>query len=368
MGNVRVSFARNSAGALQLKNNNDYYPFGMNHLKTGNSYFGAGSYVKYKFGGKELQETGMYDFGARIYMADVGRWFATDPMAEANPGLSVYRYGFNNPIMFTDPNGMLEQAQIDHMWNNSGTGVTSWSFNTDGSPKMNSYNPMEDSDINHLLAAFSGVASGGGSARISFFTGTATQTSYKIGNDLYGVGNFGQGHTVLIKNSNEHEKISLDGYISTVGNLNDFCDSTGKGLENAGLTRLGTNGRLYLPTANGRVFYGNQYVRTIALAKYGVKIGKIAGPIGNGLNVVKVGVGVYKDGGTYGHHAKVATAGVIGGTAGAWMGAKAVGALFGEIRTAFGPEGTAAGLIIGGIIGGFAGSYYGGEVMESWAR
>ena len=37
---MRVSFARNSAGGLQLKDNNDYYPFGMNHLKTGNSYFG----------------------------------------------------------------------------------------------------------------------------------------------------------------------------------------------------------------------------------------------------------------------------------------------------------------------------------------
>jgi RHS repeat-associated protein len=92
----------------------------MNHLKTGNSYFRAGSYVKYKFGGKELQETGMYDFGARMYMADIGRWFAADPLAEANPGLSVYRYGFNNPVMFTDPNGMLEDAALEKMWSIGG--------------------------------------------------------------------------------------------------------------------------------------------------------------------------------------------------------------------------------------------------------
>ena len=100
-GNVRVSFTRNSAGALQLKDNNDYYPFGMNHLKMRNAYFGQGSYKNYKFGSKELQEYGAYDFGARIYMADIARWFAVDPMAEENPGPSVYRYGFNNPIMFT---------------------------------------------------------------------------------------------------------------------------------------------------------------------------------------------------------------------------------------------------------------------------
>jgi RHS repeat-associated protein len=117
----KISFAKNSAGALQLKDNNDYYPFGMNHLKTGNAYFGAGSYVKYKFGGKELQEFGAYDFGARIYMADIARWSAVDPMAEQNPGLTPYRYGFNNPVMFTDHNGMLEQALIDGMMSQSGT-------------------------------------------------------------------------------------------------------------------------------------------------------------------------------------------------------------------------------------------------------
>ncbi|WP_370900065.1 hypothetical protein, partial [Chryseobacterium gossypii] len=98
-------------------------------------------------------------------------------------------------------------------------------------------------------------------------------------------------------------KLGVSDYIGTAGNINDFFDSTGKGLENAGSARLGTNGRLYLPTASGRVFYGNQYVRTIALAKYGAKIGKVAGPVGNALSVVKVGIGVYEDGGTYGHHA-----------------------------------------------------------------
>ncbi|MDP9956870.1 RHS repeat-associated protein, partial [Epilithonimonas hungarica] len=62
----------------------------------------------YKFGGKELQESGMYDFGARNYMPDVGRWFGADPLAELAPDLSPYRYAFNNPISFTDPTGMYE--------------------------------------------------------------------------------------------------------------------------------------------------------------------------------------------------------------------------------------------------------------------
>uniref|UniRef100_A0AAU6WTL4 RHS repeat-associated core domain-containing protein n=1 Tax=Chryseobacterium endophyticum TaxID=1854762 RepID=A0AAU6WTL4_9FLAO len=74
LGNARVSFGRNSAGNLELVDVNDYYPFGMNHLKSGNAFFGAGSYKNYKYNGKELQETGMYDYGARFYMPDIGRW------------------------------------------------------------------------------------------------------------------------------------------------------------------------------------------------------------------------------------------------------------------------------------------------------
>lgn len=39
LGNIRVSFGRNSTGALKITDANDYYPFGMNHLKTGNAIF-----------------------------------------------------------------------------------------------------------------------------------------------------------------------------------------------------------------------------------------------------------------------------------------------------------------------------------------
>ncbi|RRQ46713.1 hypothetical protein [Chryseobacterium sp. SC28] len=33
LGNVRVSYVKNSAGALEIKDRNDYYPFGMSFLK-----------------------------------------------------------------------------------------------------------------------------------------------------------------------------------------------------------------------------------------------------------------------------------------------------------------------------------------------
>ena len=119
LGNTRVSFGKNSAGALEIVDANDYYPFGMNHLKSGNSFFGVSSYKNYKYNGKELQETGMYDYGARFYMADIGRWGVVDPLAETSRRWSPYNYAFNNPIRFIDPDGMQNEDWVHNRQTNS---------------------------------------------------------------------------------------------------------------------------------------------------------------------------------------------------------------------------------------------------------
>ncbi len=65
-----------------------------------------------RFQGREVDaETGMYDFGARIYRADLGRFMSADTVIpDPTNGQSWNRYSFvrNNPLGFTDPSGNEE--------------------------------------------------------------------------------------------------------------------------------------------------------------------------------------------------------------------------------------------------------------------
>jgi RHS repeat-associated protein len=85
---------------------NDYYPFGLQF----NSYSRENSLEqKYLYNGKEKQDAlglDWFDYGARMYQPDLGRWMVVDPKANKYYGLSPYNYVANIPTRLVDPNGM----------------------------------------------------------------------------------------------------------------------------------------------------------------------------------------------------------------------------------------------------------------------
>ena len=90
-------------GTVSIVDESNYYPFGLKH-EGYNAMAGNPSY-QYKYNGKELQETGMYDYGARFYMPDIGKFGTIDRFSEKNPSIFIYHYAVNNPVMFIDKNG-----------------------------------------------------------------------------------------------------------------------------------------------------------------------------------------------------------------------------------------------------------------------
>ena len=85
----------------------DYYPFGKSfeHVNVAQN--------RYLYNGKELQDQaiggtpfGWYDYGARFYDPEIGRFHTNDPLAFKFFDLTPYGYAANNPIKLIDIGGL----------------------------------------------------------------------------------------------------------------------------------------------------------------------------------------------------------------------------------------------------------------------
>lgn len=102
-----------------IVSSSDYYAFGLQHTAGER----AGSWEqKYLYNGKEMQDElnlGWMDYGARMYMPEIGRWGVLDNKAVKYSSFSPYSYAINNPIRFIDPDGNDIYDLIQEAWDNT---------------------------------------------------------------------------------------------------------------------------------------------------------------------------------------------------------------------------------------------------------
>ena len=112
LGNLRLAFADlDGNGSLdatsEILQEGHYYPFGL-EMRYDAPPPALGVQHAFTYNGKELNESfslNWYDYGARNYDPQLGRWHAVDPKALDFTEYSPYNYVLNSPLKFIDPDG-----------------------------------------------------------------------------------------------------------------------------------------------------------------------------------------------------------------------------------------------------------------------
>ncbi len=112
LGNIRLSYSdsdnNGSISQSEIIEENNYYPFGLQHkgYNSNVSPNGNSTAQKFKYNGKELNESlglNLYEMDLRQYDPAIARWTGIDPITHHS--MSTYTAFDNNPIYWADPSG-----------------------------------------------------------------------------------------------------------------------------------------------------------------------------------------------------------------------------------------------------------------------
>ena len=143
-----VTSLSNSSGALA--NTYTYDSYGKLTASTG------AVANPFRYTGREFDpETGIYEYRARYYDPNVGRFTSEDPI-EFGGGVNFYRYARNNPLINIDPAGLDAYDWIGkgHSWNTKANCFISYYFCLAGIAKTRqSLDQMTDSAVTNTSDA-----------------------------------------------------------------------------------------------------------------------------------------------------------------------------------------------------------------------
>ena len=176
-----------------------YYPFG---LTVSQAASGATAPVNpYKYNTKELETSfglEQYDYGARMYNPQIGRWNGIDRLAEQNSDFSPFAYVLNNPISKIDPDGNTDYDVVLRTSVNSKTGIVTRTANVN--VVYNVLNISSKDVYNETQLAGSGYKDATYSTTLNFDKGEVgnkspmainvnVNISYRLTNDINKVNN-----------------------------------------------------------------------------------------------------------------------------------------------------------------------------------
>ncbi len=341
--------------ANEIVEENNYYPFGLKHEGYNNL---PGDGYKYKFLNKEYEDSfalNVTETDFRHYDSALGRFNVVDPLAELAPNYTPYRYGFNNPVYFSDPSGLFEtEQQAMEFANENGIKDYSLSFNRgyggyvltviggefDGRTFYDFMELLPEALISVNGDGSGGSGSGGeGSNKVSWMW----YSGYNIAKD---------SHTRLTYYFPKSEAL-YRGFTSPA----EYAFGRYH-LQQATRARLSTQGKAMsqiLKTKEAQLatakYYASKGIKPSGRLRGGESTARILRGAGTGIVVISAGMSVYNV--ATADNKVQALSGEVGGWTGAWAGAEA-GAM---ICSFAGPWGT----VIGGVVGGAFGYYYGAE-------